>query len=573
MRNLNCFILIVLQLLMLLPACGGREDGGSAGGHENERIELSLEKDDYRTADSLSRLLLEKSRRSGDRLGEAQALFYLGVYTGDSVKARYVNLKKAEEAALELKDNRLLSQIYNSLGISEMAAFRRYDVAHRDFVASIKYANQAHDEELAIKAESNLSDAFRLVGDTLGIVYDKKIFDYAVGHNDRSMLISSAFHCGIHYASHSGNIDDVRKYADVLDTIKGFGHYSDYIRALWYFNRGDMAQSSAEIQKARSKAPDSQTIALLEAEILNRQKQYAASVAVLGRILAKGEPDKSDNRWIEIYRLSGSNALALGAYQRAATDLSRYTTLRDSIARELSEASMAHYKMVYEVEKKNTELTRERAKRQMMIVIIAVAGVLAAFIIGFLVWHNRGKEKLYREMVKQNRAFGEREHFYEQRISELTDELAAEKSGCEKETKSEIKANTFRQLWQRLVVEMEEKGAYRDRNLSRDSLAEALGTNHSYLTEVIKENTGLSFPQFVNGYRVREAARLLEDCGNRKTLSEIALELGFSSTAALHSSFSKAFGMSPGTYRKVARKEPDENKSGTGTPPDATPSE
>lgn len=565
--------IICMSLVLVICGCVGRKPAVADMSRETEKrveeIERCLGQEEYGKSDSLSRRLLAASCAAHDAAGEARALFYLGVYTGDSVRERRENLHKAERMAEELKDYRLLSQICNSLGITEMAAFRSYDLAHGAFVRSIRYANQAGAPELAVTAESNLSDALRLVNDTLGITHDKAVFEYAVKHNDRSLLISSAFHCGLHYAKHLKDTMGARRYLSVLDTIDGYRHYSDYIRALWHFNNGNLPQAARHIEAARKASPSSSSIALLEAEILNKAGNYAASDSAILRIDRGDVSDRTDNGWIEAYRIEGSNALATGQYARAARSLWEYTLKRDSISRVIDGASIAHYKMMYEVEKKNAELQAEREKRRMMIAGISVAAIIVGLVLGFLVWHNRRKDRLYRAMVKQNRGFIEREHFFEQRISELMDEVAQEKAKGERGLKSEIKANTFQKLWQRILYEMEERQAYKNRNLSRDSMAEELETNHFYLTEVVKENTGLTFPQFVNGYRVREAARMLEDRNNDKSVKEIAGELGFSSTAALHTSFSKAFGMSPGIYRKVSRKDIDEKDNDTDAEPDA----
>lgn len=76
------------------------------------------------------------------------------------------------------------------------------------------------------------------------------------------------------------------------------------------------------------------------------------------------------------------------------------------------------------------------------------------------------------------------------------------------ESKNNKKAD---ELYGRLIDAMEHDRMYIDSQLSRDSLAEALDTNRTYLTNLIKERTGMSVPQFINSYRINEAIRILSD--------------------------------------------------------------
>ena len=67
------------------------------------------------------------------------------------------------------------------------------------------------------------------------------------------------------------------------------------------------------------------------------------------------------------------------------------------------------------------------------------------------------------------------------------------------------------EIYANLCRLMEEEKIYTDSHLTRDRVAEMLGTNRTYLTQIIKTYTGKSYPQFVNGYRIRHALRVLSD--------------------------------------------------------------
>ena len=97
---------------------------------------------------------------------------------------------------------------------------------------------------------------------------------------------------------------------------------------------------------------------------------------------------------------------------------------------------------------------------------------------------------------------------------------------------------------------MEKDAIYRDSNLGREKVAQQLGISNSYLTQLIKENTGSSFTNFVNQYRVKDVERMLQDDSfeNFDVLS-IGLEAGFKSKTGFYSTFKKINGLTPSQFR------------------------
>jgi len=84
--------------------------------------------------------------------------------------------------------------------------------------------------------------------------------------------------------------------------------------------------------------------------------------------------------------------------------------------------------------------------------------------------------------------------------------------------------------------------------ITLQEVAKNVYISHSYLSKIIKTNTGHSFRHLVNMARIEEAVRLLEH--SSKSLSEIAFRTGYED----HSYFAKVFkrhtGMNPSDYRK-----------------------
>lgn len=89
---------------------------------------------------------------------------------------------------------------------------------------------------------------------------------------------------------------------------------------------------------------------------------------------------------------------------------------------------------------------------------------------------------------------------------------------------------------------------FKDESLRLTTVARALGLNANYLSGVFKKTTGISFPRYLNSIRLREAKRLLRETSS--SVTEIALEVGFSSPNSLQRLFRQEEKCSPREYRK-----------------------
>jgi len=107
---------------------------------------------------------------------------------------------------------------------------------------------------------------------------------------------------------------------------------------------------------------------------------------------------------------------------------------------------------------------------------------------------------------------------------------------------------------------------YRDPELSVESLARKVGVAEHRLRAII--NRGLAqrnFAAFVNGYRLSEAQRRLEDPAEvRVPVLTIALEAGFGSIGPFNRAFKQKTGLTPTEYRSraAARSQPEQGSSG-----------
>ena len=99
-------------------------------------------------------------------------------------------------------------------------------------------------------------------------------------------------------------------------------------------------------------------------------------------------------------------------------------------------------------------------------------------------------------------------------------------------------------LMSRITSLMEEKELFRRTDLKLADLALELGTNVTYVSACINGQAGVSFNEFLTGYRVRYAQQLMKRFPDKK-VSQIAEESGFSGERSFFRNFKKITGVTP----------------------------
>lgn len=113
---------------------------------------------------------------------------------------------------------------------------------------------------------------------------------------------------------------------------------------------------------------------------------------------------------------------------------------------------------------------------------------------------------------------------------------------------SPVKIREQHSLFEILSSKMKEDKIFIDPMLNRKKLAEDLHTNEKQLSNIIMKETGLSFKDYINSYRLMYAKELITNSDS--TVETIAAEAGFGSRSSFFQLFKAYTGMSPHEYRK-----------------------
>ncbi len=91
---------------------------------------------------------------------------------------------------------------------------------------------------------------------------------------------------------------------------------------------------------------------------------------------------------------------------------------------------------------------------------------------------------------------------------------------------------------------------YNEESLSLEGVADRIGVCKEYLARSFREETGVTLVTYLNRYRIERAKALLRE--NQMRVVDVALEVGFSSSAYFSRVFKQEVGQSPQEYRQVA---------------------
>ena len=120
-----------------------------------------------------------------------------------------------------------------------------------------------------------------------------------------------------------------------------------------------------------------------------------------------------------------------------------------------------------------------------------------------------------------------------------------------RQTTSIINDEEKETLKEKLLFYMEKEKPYLEPQLMLDELADMLKVKPKLLSQVINENLGQNFFDFINRYRIEEAKRLLHYPANKKTtVLEVLYQVGFNSKSSFNTLFKKYTGVTPSEFKK-----------------------
>jgi AraC-like DNA-binding protein len=114
--------------------------------------------------------------------------------------------------------------------------------------------------------------------------------------------------------------------------------------------------------------------------------------------------------------------------------------------------------------------------------------------------------------------------------------------------RSGLQAEDLDRYAKRLDARMSKDQLWRDHDLNLRSLAAAIAVPPIHLSEVLNSHLGLSFYDYVNQFRIKDACDLLAEPG--LSILEISETVGFNAKSTFNASFRKVTGQTPSEWRR-----------------------
>ena len=452
-----------------------------------------------------------------------------------------------------LDDARVATMVHNTEAILALKTKMDYSRAMHHLRIALDRARSLDDELSQCPILCNMGAIYYERSDTCGLKYARLACEIAERNNDHNMLLYSLMlMANMNVLAENYELASV--YADKVRRELSPDSDSSY-RLMLSLIYGDVFQRTERYREADSvyagmlrlrRELDSGMLLELYCKygsLLLRMKDYTGAKEFFEKGLELSlSCGNIEDRHHLLLGISDA-CYNMGDQSGALFYYKRYHDLLDSISlvrkeRDFHQLLMSYDKLAYEKELHAREMGTQRI-RYRNLVMLSILFVVFVVLAGVYVLYRR-RMAMYRKLVEQHQLYVERVKYIE---------AEGVRSGG-RMSLTEDKAQEYYGMIEQL---MSERKIYRDSGISLEQLAKILGTNRSYVSEIINRYAGVSFPSYINMKRIEEATVRLSDLSDDTPLKTMCSELGFNSISVFYRAFQKETGCPPSRYREEVR--------------------
>jgi AraC-like DNA-binding protein len=120
-----------------------------------------------------------------------------------------------------------------------------------------------------------------------------------------------------------------------------------------------------------------------------------------------------------------------------------------------------------------------------------------------------------------------------------------------KYAKSGLNSHQIEDYKKKLVRLMEEERVYLDSDMTLPKLALMVDCSVNHLSQAVNSGFKMSFFDFLNSYRIREAkSMLIHQDSLSQSILDVSFAVGFNSNSAFYAAFKNATGQTPAQFRR-----------------------
>ena len=579
----------MMRLFCLLSVCylwfcgfGGKQEGkvsDSALYVLKDKAYGHISKGEYQETERVCQEILQNTVWGGQEWFYTYALIYQGqarIMLGKTQEGLQDLLGAKRLAEIQHNDSALCS-VYNGLGLYEQNVTCDYYRSLNYYREGCDIAERCGHRLLYCLLVANIAEVLTLRNEEAGLEYAEKCYLLCRQNNDPYLIYCGAISMARNLCLNR-KMEEAWRYtreADRLSKRYDFKNRSDIYNTYGEIalEAGDYMKAGLYYEQAIREHGFSQAAYVVSTYVgygraLIAQKKYKSALEKLqiGKEISEKNITSLFRR--EVYLLLSACYDRLGEPKEALEYYKKYTAESFRLYNEDKERTEKELMVRYETEKRNKELVQKnmllQKEQNRVMALVGITFVVLIVVLLFYINYRR-KNRLYKQIVRESvdwlakeRQFSKRIAEQEKQLQELIGKAGAVDGG--RYSGSSLNKDSQQELFGRLERLMQNDQVYKNSLFTREKMAELLGTNRTYLSQTINEQTGLTFTHYMNKYRIEEARRILADPQDDTPIKAIAADLGFSSVTTFYTLFKAAVQMSPDQYRKHARSL-RENKS------------
>ena len=579
----------MMRLFCLLSVCylwfcgfGGKQEGkvsDSALYVLKDKAYGHISKGEYQETERVCQEILQNTVWGGQEWFYTYALIYQGqarIMLGKTQEGLQDLLGAKRLAEIQHNDSALCS-VYNGLGLYEQNVTCDYYRSLNYYREGCDIAERCGHRLLYCLLVANIAEVLTLRNEEAGLEYAEKCYLLGRQNNDPYLIYCGAISMARNLCLNR-KMEEAWRYtreADRLSKRYDFKNRSDIYNTYGEIalEAGDYMKAGLYYEQAIREHGFSQAAYVVSTYVgygraLIAQKKYKSALEKLqiGKEISEKNITSLFRR--EVYLLLSACYDRLGEPKETLEYYKKYTAESFRLYNEDKERTEKELMVRYETEKRNKELVQKnmllQKEQNRVMALVGITFVVLIVVLLFYINYRR-KNRLYKQIVRESvdwlakeRQFSKRIAEQEKQLQELIGKAGAVDGG--RYSGSSLNKDSQQELFGRLERLMQNDQVYKNSLFTREKMAELLGTNRTYLSQTINEQTGLTFTHYMNKYRIEEARRILADPQDDTPIKAIAADLGFSSVTTFYTLFKAAVQMSPDQYRKHARSL-RENKS------------
>lgn len=478
------------------------------------------------------------------------------------------------------QDNRQMHQIaraLNNIGYIYAAYYYDYQKAYENVKRSMEMSKQyGFDNNLAyvyMNMASILDSRNRLVSDeTLSTeVLDntRLAFDVAVKSGEWNVAVTSIYNMldMIHDKGEAELIaPDLARFKglQLSDSVEMWQCTRMFCQATEAFQDGQYQQALNYYDKMLSEAQNVTTnrqqciIKAMQqkAAVLAVMHRYEEAISCLQQVKQIAINHGMQSELIDNYKAMAQVYVGMGNRQMAEQLDYKYLKARDEFIHKSHAEMLEKSRFLDEMSRVNEQVAQIQAKHERAHQLLLMMSLIAVIILIALVL-------LVRSNIKQRNYI---RHLYEKNVQLLDVKVADTVLAAQPEGEQEDSAPKYQglldqeskdRLFNQIKRVMDDMSIICKPDFSLQQLADLVGSNYKYVSQVLNECYGKSFKQVLNEQRVREACRMFNDTeryGNL-TIEAIAANLGFNSRSNFTVTFKRITGISPSDFMKMAKEK------------------